>query len=58
MIKHIHKLARYTALILISASPMPFDDAYAETSEQQIAAAELALDETPANHKPKSPDSE
>jgi len=58
MIKHIHKLARYTALILISASPMPFDDAYAETSEQPIATAELALDETPANHKPKSPDSQ
>jgi hypothetical protein len=58
MIKHIHKLARYTALILISASPMPFDDAYAETSEQQIAAAELALDKTPANHKPKSSNSD
>ncbi|WP_019865305.1 hypothetical protein [Methylovulum miyakonense] len=53
MMKHIHRLARYTALILISAAPIPFDDAYAETTEQQVAA-ETVVSKPSANHKPKT----
>ncbi|MDD5271334.1 MAG: hypothetical protein PHU14_01320 [Methylovulum sp.] len=53
MIKHLHKLARYTALVLISASPMPFDDAYAEIGEKQIAAAESMVGKAPATEKPE-----
>lgn len=53
MIKHIHKLARYAALILISASPIPFDDAYAETTEQQIASAKVLDNKLPINNKRK-----
>jgi hypothetical protein len=51
MIKHIHVLARYTALILISALPMPYDDANAETSEKQIAAIEALDGKTLVNYK-------
>jgi hypothetical protein len=51
MIKHIHIVARYTALILISAIPLPFDDAYAESSEKQIAVIEILDGKTPVNHR-------
>lgn len=54
MIKHLHKLARYTALILISAAPLPFNDVYAETTEDQVAASELLLDKAPSADKPKT----
>ncbi|MDD2724252.1 MAG: hypothetical protein PHH59_09565 [Methylovulum sp.] len=53
MKKHFHKLAGYTALILISASPLPFDDAYAETSEKKTISAESLIDKATATNKRK-----